>query len=84
MKTSFFRAIALFMVVLGIELLAIDHFELRTTAAERYGFINPLETHTVTPLDWHPWGAITGGVVLFIWTFTIPKKGGGKKAEEHH
>lgn len=84
MKTAFFRAIALFLVVLGVELLAVDRFELRTTSAEKYGWISPLETHTVEPLDWHPWASITAGIVLFIWTFTIPKKGKAGGAGHEH
>lgn len=62
MWRSFFLAMGLFALILGIECMVID----RASWAGRGG--------EVSPPDWAPWSLMSGGAVVILYSFTLPKK----------
>lgn len=63
MWKTFFIAVGVCLVLLGVEGLAVDRFVM-----SRGG--------EVTPPDWAPWSLLSSGVVVILYTVTIPKRVG--------
>jgi hypothetical protein len=62
MWRSFFLAMGLFALLLGVQCMLID----RATWSGEGG--------DVTPPDWAPWSLMSTGAVVMLYSFTLPKK----------
>jgi hypothetical protein len=71
--------IGAFLLILGLTLHAVDSYTVRpkVEATSTFGFTP--EPKVVTPEPWKPWAYIGAGVVLCLWTCTLPAKINGKK-----
>jgi hypothetical protein len=63
MWRSFFLAMGLFALLLGVQCMFIDR---ATWSGEGGG--------DVTPPDWAPWSLMSTGAVVMLYSFTLPKK----------
>lgn len=85
MWRSFFMAIAIMLIILGIECLMIDSasvYATRETTAQN--FIDPSapparRLKVWEPAEWLPWMLLSTGSVVILYAFTLPKRwaGGG-------
>ncbi len=82
MWRSFFIAVAIMMIILGIECLMIDSASLyaanKSTASN---FIDPAAPPAPTTKVWEPsealpWGLLSGGAVIILYAVTLPKRWG--------
>ena len=84
MWRAFFLAIGISCCLLGMEAMAIDKAvlnvqgKLASRLADRQalgiqqtGSIGRLE---LVPPDWAPWSLISGGVVVILYSFSIPRR----------
>ena len=71
MMRSLFLAVGLFVLVLGLECMAIDQATV-TTPPDSSG-AGP-STVTFTPADWVPWTLVSAGAVTILYSYTLPKK----------
>lgn len=84
MKGAVIRGVGAFLIALGIQLALCDSVNLRKTATETvaqnfWQFQSPLDNKIVNVEEHWPFMAIIGGVVLWLWSVTIPaKKAAGK------
>ena len=86
MWRSLFLAIGIFICVVGVECLFIEKaaFTNMGKAAETTADPWTLETtkvrpktREVTPPEWAPFGLLAGGIVVIIYSFTIPRRMAG-------
>jgi hypothetical protein len=76
-------AIGISFCILGAECLVIDKAvlaESRTVAAETGPLGQPASAETpreIEPPEWAPWGLISLGAVVMLYSFTIPKRVAG-------
>ncbi|HTQ39874.1 MAG TPA: hypothetical protein VMJ32_12670 [Pirellulales bacterium] len=70
MWRSFFLAVGLFLVVLGVESMLIDQATLTNPSSDSGG---PAEI-TVAPPDWVPWSLVSAGAVTILYSYTLPQK----------
>jgi hypothetical protein len=77
MWRSFFLAIGIFLCILGVECLGIEKAVLDGPGAPASGFgalgASPRE---IAPPEWAPWTLMSGGAVVLLYSFTIPKRMG--------
>ena len=64
MWRTFFIALGIFLVLIGLEGLAVDQFV----------FADHAGGQTVTPPDWVPWSLMSAGAVIILYTFTLPRR----------
>jgi len=77
MWRAFFLALGITSFILGMECLVIDKAVM--AASESSGASGFLERATpgyreVEPPEWAPWSLMSGGAVVMLYSFTIPKK----------
>jgi hypothetical protein len=84
MWRAFFLAIGIFLVILGIECLAVEKVYLKIHD-EPQAQMNPFDPtpkegapKQLTPQNWHPWSLLSIGVVICLYSFTIPRRMQGK------
>jgi hypothetical protein len=74
MWRSFFLALGITAVILGVEALAIDKAVLnvnnKTGAAGK-----PATQRVISPPEWAPWSLMSAGTVVMLYSFTIPNRG---------
>jgi hypothetical protein len=73
--------IGAFLLILGLALHAVDSYTVRPKASmntSTFGIVTPT-AKVVVPEPWKPWAYIGSGVVLCLWTCTLPAKLNGKK-----
>ena len=70
--------IGIFLFCLGVSLHAVDSYTVRPAAQATGLFAGPFQPKTVVPEPWKPWAYTGGGVLLVLWTFTLPGRLGGK------
>jgi hypothetical protein len=69
MWRSFFLALGLFSIILGVESMLIDRAVVvrnRDTAMA--------SVQEIVPPEWAPWSLMAAGAVVVLYSFTIPKK----------
>lgn len=78
MIRSFFLALGVFVVILGLESLAVDQVVLRmerkveaSTIAERFSSKAPTEPVRFYVPDWIPWVLMSAGAVTVLYAVTI-------------
>jgi hypothetical protein len=62
MWRSFFLAIGVFGVLLGLQCMIIEQAKWSSDGA------------TLVPPDWAPWSLISTGAVVMLYSFSLPKK----------
>lgn len=80
MWRSFFIAIGICLLILGVESLVLDRVVLNITdkPAEQIGLIGiPAKQREIVPRDWAPWSLLTSGAVMILYSGTLAK-GEGK------
>ncbi len=75
MWRALFLALGISSCIIGLESLAIDKAVLKPQPAEVEGA--PPVQREITPPDWAPWSLMSGGVVVVLYSFTIPKRSQG-------
>ena len=74
MWRSFFLALGITAVILGVEALAVDKAVLNVRnkpGAEG----NSGMQRVITPPEWAPWSLMSAGTVVMLYSFTIPNRG---------
>ena len=82
MWRALFVALGFYCFVLGVECLLVEKVEL-TNRAESEGVFSRIESSVrgreIEPPDWAPWSLMSTGAVTILYSFTIPKRSGGKE-----
>lgn len=82
MLKSLSFGIGIFLLVLGLSLHTIDSYTVRASAAAQatglWGGPFQPQAKTITPEPWKPWVYIGSGVILMLWTVTLPARMKGK------
>ena len=79
MWRSFFIAMGIVAMILGAECLAIEKAILAPSgraAATNGASLAPAKEFT--PPEWAPWGLLSTGAVVVLYSFTIPQRVGNK------
>lgn len=76
MVRSLFLALGLTTVILGLECLVVEKATMAGAPAQRntWGQVVAAPAKEVVPPEWAPWGLLTGGAVVLLYSFTIPKR----------
>lgn len=87
MWRSLFLAVAIMMIILGLECLMIDSASVYAAGkSSAANFIDPSIPPAQTTKIWQPsealpWGLLSGGAVIILYAVTLPKRfaqGGGE------
>ena len=82
MWRALFVALGFYCFVLGVECLLVEKVEL-TNRSEGQGVFSRIgeavQGREVEPPDWAPWSLMSTGAVTILYSFTIPKRAGGKE-----
>jgi hypothetical protein len=74
--------VGIFLLLLGLALHGVDSYTVRKSAAAQatgiWGGPFQPEAKTVTPEPWKPWAYSGAGVILILWTCTLPTRMKGK------
>ena len=77
MFRSFFLALGIYAIILGLECLVVDKAVLQpsreATASAMAQQIAPAYRE-ITPAEWAPWTLLSAGAVVTLYSFTIPAK----------
>ncbi len=80
MWRALFLAIGVFLMILGVECLAVDTVELKMRE-DAPAPISPFDNETkvgsrkvLTPPGWAPWSLLSSGAVVCLYSFTIPRR----------
>ena len=76
MWRAFFIAIAITILILGLECMVLDHALLRAPPFSHDAATFPAH-HQVKLPDWAPWSLISGGVVMLLYSVSLKPGGGG-------
>ncbi len=82
MWRSFFLAVAIMLIILGVECLMIDSAAVYSASeTNTSNFIDPSggpsrSTKTWKPAEWMPWALLSAGAVTIIYAVTLPKRWG--------
>ena len=85
MWRSFFLAIGVYVVLLGVQCLGVQKFvlsleEQAPPQARTSFFGGPAATgakREITPAPWAPWSLMSTGLVVCLYSFSIPKRMNG-------
>lgn len=69
MWRSFFLALGIFSLVLGLQALFIE----RATIISNRDAATP-SISELTPPPWAPWSLMSAGSIVILYSFTLPKK----------
>jgi hypothetical protein len=82
MWRAMFIALGFYCFVLGVECLLVEKVEL-TDRGDAEGVFSRIENSVrgreIEPPDWAPWSLMSTGAVTILYSFTIPKRAGGKE-----
>lgn len=79
MWRSFFVAVGICLVILGVESLLLDRVILNVAEKSNQapGLFNaPLKQREIVPRDWAPWSFLTSGAVMILYSGTLRKADG--------
>ncbi len=80
MWRAFFLAIGVFTCLVGLQCLVIEeavfaNFAVPPAENDGFGLVPPpAGRHVVNPPDWAPWAFLASGVVVILYSFTIPRR----------
>lgn len=92
MWKSFFLALGIFLLLMGVESLVVDKFVMAngkaiprlvngTTAPAQQGPFMPAGytrmKREMTTKDWMPWSLLASGVITVMYTLSLHNRGGG-------
>ncbi len=72
MMRALFLGVGLFVMVLGLECMAID--QATVTNPQQDAAAAASTTVTFTPADWVPWTLVSAGLVTILYSYTLPQK----------
>ena len=75
MWRSIFMAVGITVAVVGLECMVIDKAIL--ISRDNGGGQALVSSKEWVPPEWAPWSLVTGGVIVVIYTFTIPRRVAG-------
>ena len=70
MVRALFLALGLSCCILGAEFLAIETAVLHQALREG-------GSRSISPPEWAPWSLLSGGIVVLLYSFTIPRRAQG-------
>jgi hypothetical protein len=73
MLRALFLGVGLFVLVLGLECMAIDQATV-INSQDSGAMSMSSSTVTVTPADWVPWTLFSAGAVTILYSYTLPQK----------
>ena len=82
MWRSFFLAVGIYLILFGVQCLAVDRVYLRLhddpppPSAFQLTTVTEGPQKEYIPPPWVPWSLLTGGAVVCLYSFTIPKRMG--------
>ena len=82
MWRSLFLATGIVLCILGAECLILEKAVLaqkHEPATDTSVFLNPTVTPSVgeiKPPDWAPWSLLSGGAVVILYSYSIPRRNG--------
>ncbi len=80
MIKSISMGIGVFLVILGLMLHTVESYTVRPKNRQAATAFDPAPVAKVVEVDpWRPWAYFGAGVVLCLWTCTLPAKINGKK-----
>ena len=84
MWRAVFLAIGITLVILGVECLGVESVNLKLRDAPPEP-TSPWDTapktgpnKTLTPESWAPWSLMSSGIVVCLYSFTVPRRVQGK------
>lgn len=79
MWRALFLALGITTVIVGLECLVIDKAMLKASdgGPSPYAQAGPPPTRELVPPEWAPWALLSGGAVVVLYSFTIPKRVAG-------
>ncbi|MGE0608044.1 MAG: hypothetical protein AB7O62_13200 [Pirellulales bacterium] len=78
MWRAFFLAVGAFAILLGAQCLAVEKAVMhakKEPATSTFGFSKSPARKEMEPPEWAPWTLLSGGAVVLIYSFTLPKRG---------
>jgi hypothetical protein len=69
MWRSFFLAIGVTVLLLGLEATAVERAVVKSDLSRN------APTREFIPPDWAPWSLMAGGAVVVLYSFTLPQRG---------
>ncbi len=79
MIKSISMGIGIFLVILGLLLHTVDSYAVRPKRVMAGSFDPPPTAKIVEMEPWRPWAYFGAGVVLCLWTCTLPARISAKK-----
>lgn len=83
MWRAFFLAIGFFLMLLGVQCLGVEQFNLKIRDKPPAP-VSPFDIEvkegafkTLTPPPWAPWSLLSSGAVTCLYSFTIPRRVSG-------
>lgn len=77
MWRSFFTAVGICLVILGVEALVVDRVTLNSTEkTANQGLFATSKAKEVIPPDWAPWSFLSSGAITILYSATLRKEGG--------
>jgi hypothetical protein len=79
MWRAFFLAVGIFICVVGLECLVIEkalfaNFS-QAPPPDPFSFSEPVKrVSEISPPEWAPWGFMAAGVVVILYSFTVPRR----------
>ncbi|MFO0906290.1 MAG: hypothetical protein U0939_25005 [Pirellulales bacterium] len=79
MVRAMFLALGLCTLILGLECMVVEKATLANPPQQRntWGQVVPAPPKEITPPEWAPWGLLSTGAVVLLYSFTIPKRVAG-------
>jgi hypothetical protein len=83
MWRALFLAIGVFVVLLGVQCLGVERVQLRIHEKPPAP-VSPFDTELtegaarqIVPAPWAPWSLLSSGMVMCLYSFTIPRRVAG-------
>jgi len=76
---SFFLAVGIMLLIVGIECLIIDSATLYSSPEYPSDYLDPAAatgttTRVVSPSEWMPWSLLSAGGIVVLYAVTLPKR----------
>lgn len=86
MWRSFFLAVGIMLIILGLECLMIDSATVYAAGdANASDFIDPRAVpagkRILQPAEWMPWTLLSTGAIVVLYAITLPRRWGGGGGE---
>lgn len=76
MWRAFFLSLGIYSFILGIECLVVEKAVLAASSESTSVIVDRMSSsyREVVPPEWAPWSLMSGGAVVVLYSFTIPRK----------